>query len=139
MRGIPTDGQVSAWYIKESPGRDERSGDKSISHRAVMLGALSNGETHVTDFLNGADCLSTIGCFRAMGVPIEISDDEKRSHCAWRWFARSEGTGGNPRLRELRYDDAAHFRYSGCADILFGVDGRCKHSEASDEADYDTA
>ena len=52
-------------------------GDKSISHRAVMLGALSNGETHVTDFLNGADCLSTIGCFRAMGVPIEISDDEK--------------------------------------------------------------
>lgn len=42
-----------------------------------MLGALSNGETHVTDFLNGADCLSTIGCFRAMGVPIEISDDEK--------------------------------------------------------------
>lgn len=51
-------------------------GDKSISHRAVMLGALSKGETHVTGFLNGADCLSTISCFRQMGVEIRLSEDE---------------------------------------------------------------
>lgn len=51
-------------------------GDKSISHRSVMLGALSEGTTHVTGFLNGADCLSTISCFRKMGIGIELSDDE---------------------------------------------------------------
>ena len=51
-------------------------GDKSISHRAVMLGALANGTTHITGFLMGEDCLSTIDCFRKMGVEIEITDSE---------------------------------------------------------------
>lgn len=51
-------------------------GDKSISHRAVMLGALSEGDTHVKGFLNGADCLSTIGCFRSMGIAIELDRSE---------------------------------------------------------------
>ena len=51
-------------------------GDKSISHRAVMLGALANGTTHITGFLMGEDCLSTIDCFRKMGVEIEITDKE---------------------------------------------------------------
>ena len=46
-------------------------GDKSISHRAVMFGALSMGKTEVTNFLQGADCLSTIDCFRRLGVEIE--------------------------------------------------------------------
>lgn len=49
-------------------------GDKSISHRAVMLGALSDGVTEVTNFLPGADCLSTIGCFRKMGIDIELTE-----------------------------------------------------------------
>ena len=51
-------------------------GDKSISHRAVMLGALASGTTHITGFLMGEDCLSTIECFRKMGVEIEITDKE---------------------------------------------------------------
>ena len=51
-------------------------GDKSISHRAIMLGALANGTTHITGFLMGEDCLSTIDCFRKMGVEINITDDE---------------------------------------------------------------
>ncbi len=51
-------------------------GDKSISHRAVMLGALASGTTHITGFLMGEDCLSTIDCFRKMGVSIDVSDDE---------------------------------------------------------------
>lgn len=51
-------------------------GDKSISHRAIMLGALANGTTHITGFLMGDDCLSTIDCFRKMGVQIEITDHE---------------------------------------------------------------
>lgn len=55
-------------------------GDKSISHRAVMLGALSTGKSRVTGFLMGDDCLSTIRCFRQMGVPIELSDTELMIH-----------------------------------------------------------
>ncbi|MFX4263675.1 3-phosphoshikimate 1-carboxyvinyltransferase [Pelotomaculum propionicicum] len=46
-------------------------GDKSISHRAVMIGALAEGETVVENFLPGEDCLSTIGCFRKLGIEIE--------------------------------------------------------------------
>lgn len=46
-------------------------GDKSISHRAIMFGAISEGTTEITNFLQGADCLSTISCFRKMGIPIE--------------------------------------------------------------------
>ena len=39
-------------------------GDKSISHRSVMFGAIAQGTTEVTNFLQGADCLSTISCFQ---------------------------------------------------------------------------
>lgn len=45
-------------------------GDKSISHRAVMFGALAEGRTEVTNFLQGADCLSTIRCFNQLGIHI---------------------------------------------------------------------
>ncbi|BAP54329.1 3-phosphoshikimate 1-carboxyvinyltransferase [Thioploca ingrica] len=46
-------------------------GDKSISHRAMMLGALANGITQVSGFLEGEDTLATLAAFRAMGVHIE--------------------------------------------------------------------
>ena len=46
-------------------------GDKSISHRTVMFGSLAEGTTEVTNFLQGADCLSTISCFRKLGIEIE--------------------------------------------------------------------
>lgn len=46
-------------------------GDKSISHRSIMLGSIALGTTEITHFLEGADCLSTIDCFRKMGVEIE--------------------------------------------------------------------
>ena len=45
-------------------------GDKSISHRAVMFGSLAKGTTRITNFLEGADCLSTISCFQKMGIEI---------------------------------------------------------------------
>ena len=51
-------------------------GDKSISHRAVMFGALSKGTTEVTNFLQGADCLSTIDCFRRLGIAIENTSEK---------------------------------------------------------------
>ncbi|MGZ4111285.1 MAG: 3-phosphoshikimate 1-carboxyvinyltransferase, partial [Tumebacillaceae bacterium] len=47
-------------------------GDKSISHRAVMFGSLAEGETRVRGFLPGADCLSTVDCFRKLGVQIDV-------------------------------------------------------------------
>ena len=55
-------------------------GDKSISHRAVMFGALADGTTRVTNFLQGADCLSTISCFRKLGIDIENTQEEIRIH-----------------------------------------------------------
>lgn len=55
-------------------------GDKSISHRAVMLGALADGTTHISGFLKGADCLSTIDCFRKMGIDIEVDENNVTVH-----------------------------------------------------------
>jgi len=51
-------------------------GDKSISHRAIMLGALAEGTTEVSGFLEGEDCLATMRAFQAMGVEIRplVSD-----------------------------------------------------------------
>ena len=46
-------------------------GDKSISHRAIMFGALAEGVTTMTGFLEGEDCLATLRAFRAMGVRID--------------------------------------------------------------------
>ena len=50
-------------------------GDKSISHRSVMFGSIAKGTTEIHNFLEGADCLSTIGCFRRMGIEIENKND----------------------------------------------------------------
>ena len=55
-------------------------GDKSISHRSVMFGALAEGTTRVTNFLRGADCLSTIDCFRKLGIEVEESPQEILVH-----------------------------------------------------------
>jgi len=52
-------------------GRARVPGDKSISHRAVILGAVAEGETRASGFLEGEDCLATVAAFRAMGVDIE--------------------------------------------------------------------
>ena len=61
-------------------GEIEIPGDKSISHRSVMFGALAKGTTEITHFLQGADCLSTIGCFRAMGIEIENTPEKILVH-----------------------------------------------------------
>ena len=55
-------------------------GDKSISHRAVMLGSLASGTTEITGFLQGADCLSTIDCFRNMGINIDVNGENVTVH-----------------------------------------------------------
>lgn len=53
-------------------GSFELIGDKSISHRSIMFSAISKGNNKVSNFLMGQDCLSTISCFRKMGVDIDI-------------------------------------------------------------------
>ena len=52
-------------------GRIRVPGDKSISHRAIMLGSLAEGVTRVSGFLQGEDSLATLGAFRRMGVQID--------------------------------------------------------------------
>lgn len=61
--------------VKGFSGEVTVPGDKSISHRSVMLGSLAKGTTEVYGFLQGADCLSSIDCFRKMGVEIENNKD----------------------------------------------------------------
>ncbi len=51
-------------------------GDKSISHRALMLGAIAQGRTFITGFLQGEDTLATMAAFRAMGVSIDHQGDK---------------------------------------------------------------
>ena len=50
-------------------------GDKSISHRSLILGSIAQGETRIYNFLNSLDCLSTLVCMRALGVEIELGKD----------------------------------------------------------------
>lgn len=58
-------------------GRVRVPGDKSISHRAIMLGSIAQGVTEVSGFLEGEDCLATLAAFRALGVRIEQSGQGK--------------------------------------------------------------
>ena len=66
---------MSQISVKPLKGTVTIPGDKSISHRAVMFGSLAEGTTEITHFLKGADCLSTIACFRQMGISIEEKKD----------------------------------------------------------------
>lgn len=65
---------------KSLKGEIQIPGDKSISHRGVMFGAISDGTTELTGFLDGADCRSTIACFKAMGIDITQDKDHVIIH-----------------------------------------------------------
>jgi 3-phosphoshikimate 1-carboxyvinyltransferase len=67
-------------------GRIRVPGDKSISHRSIMLGALAVGETRITGLLEGEDVLATAAAMRAMGADIRRSDDGV-------WHVRGAGLG----------------------------------------------
>src|SRR5580704_9389900 len=51
-------------------------GDKSISHRALMLGGIAEGDTEITGFLAGEDCLATLRALQALGVRIERPEEQ---------------------------------------------------------------
>ena len=55
-------------------------GDKSISHRGIMFGAIADGTTELEGFLDGADCRSTISCFRQLGIEITQDHDRVQIH-----------------------------------------------------------
>ena len=57
-------------------GSFELIGDKSISHRAIMFSSISQGKNKISNFLMGQDCLSTVNCFKKMGVDIEVNNKE---------------------------------------------------------------
>lgn len=73
-------GSIKFERAKQLKGEITVPGDKSISHRAVMFGSIADGTTEVTNFLRGADCLSTIDCFRKMGIEIENGPDRILVH-----------------------------------------------------------
>jgi 3-phosphoshikimate 1-carboxyvinyltransferase len=67
------------FIVNHSPklsGKIKVPGDKSISHRSIMLGSLAEGTTKITGFLRGDDALATMQAFRDMGVEIIDNDDE---------------------------------------------------------------
>ncbi|MGE4271684.1 MAG: 3-phosphoshikimate 1-carboxyvinyltransferase [Desulfitobacterium sp.] len=62
--------------VQKVQGEIQVPGDKSISHRAALFGGMANGETHITNFLPGQDCLSTLECLQRLGVEWERRDTE---------------------------------------------------------------
>jgi 3-phosphoshikimate 1-carboxyvinyltransferase len=72
---------MSEIFIKpvlEIKGHVQVPGDKSISHRAALFGGMAHGETHISNFLLGEDCLSTLGCLKGLGVKWEQQGSEVR-------------------------------------------------------------
>lgn len=74
-------------------GSFELIGDKSISHRAVMFSSISKGDNKISNFLMGEDCLSTISCFRKMGVDIQIDGKDV--------YVKGNGLYGLQRPKEI--------------------------------------
>ena len=69
---------MSDWKVRRAPALQTEltvPGDKSISHRAVMLAALSNGPCVIRGFLPSEDCLCTVAAIRALGIKIEMADE----------------------------------------------------------------
>ncbi|MEL1136470.1 3-phosphoshikimate 1-carboxyvinyltransferase [Desulfitobacterium sp. THU1] len=62
--------------VQKVQGEIQVPGDKSISHRAALFGGMAKGETHITNFLPGQDCLSTLECLQRLGVEWERRDTE---------------------------------------------------------------
>lgn len=70
---------MSNYIIKPAAkfvGHVHIQGDKSISHRAIMLSAIANGETIINNFLPSKDCLATVECLKNMGIEIKVAGTE---------------------------------------------------------------
>lgn len=76
LKGDLMNGLLLKTNVRQLKGEISIPGDKSISHRSIMFGAIAEGKTTVSNFLHGDDCLNTIQCFRKLGVEIIEKDDE---------------------------------------------------------------
>ena len=85
-------------------------GDKSISHRYAMLAAIAEGDTRLENFSTGADCASTLGCVRALGVDVQRTENSVVIHGQG---GQLQATGIAPGLRQFRLDHADVERHSG--------------------------
>lgn len=74
MKALSTNHQNGLHGVLQVPG------DKSISHRSIIFGAISHGDTEVSHFLSSEDCMTTLHAFQALGVSIEHSDDQVLVH-----------------------------------------------------------
>src|SRR5260370_41709362 len=86
--------KLIAHPVSRLAGRARAPGDKSVSHRALMFGALALGETAITGLLTGEDVLCTAAALRALGAQI--------SHDNGVWRGRGVGRGGRPAADALR-------------------------------------
>jgi len=78
-------------------------GDKSISHRAVMIGSIAKGETVINNFLPSADCLATVECFRKMGIDIQIQNLKVKSQNECKIIIKGKGLKGLKQPSEQLY------------------------------------
>ena len=103
------DGPVSAARLR---GELRLPGDKSISHRALILSTLASGESRITGAGDGADVRSTAAIMRALGATVEARPDDDGRNVDYRVVsAGADGLrepDGDPRLRQLRDEPAAH-------------------------------
>lgn len=87
-----------ARYIAEPGGKIEGEltvpGDKSISHRALMFGGIAEGDTEITGFLAGEDCLATLRALQSLGVRIERPEEEPADGASGRVFVHGVGPDG---------------------------------------------
>ena len=117
---------ISAWCPEKcsswpapaagSSGTLRVPGDKSISHRSIMLGSLAEGVTRVSGFLEGEDSLATLRAFRAMGVEIDGPQDGQRDHPRRR-HARAQGTRRAARSGQFGHLHALDVRAAGRAGL----------------------
>ena len=117
---------------KSLTGTVQFPGDKSISHRYAMLGAIAEGASEIHFFSTSADCQSTLSCLKQLGVKIERKDNvvtiEGAGLGGLRPAHRASGR------RQLRFDDADAGRHSGRPTVSFRDGGRCFALPAAHEA-----
>lgn len=70
--------QLRVNKVERITGQVQVPGDKSISHRALIFGALASEETHILNFLGAQDCISTLECLRSLGVPVRYDQAKSR-------------------------------------------------------------
>ncbi len=106
-------------------GTVEIPGDKSISHRSVMFNAVAEGNAVITNYLTGADCLSTIACMQALGVEVEREGTTVRVQGrGLRGLQRSRRCA---RLRQLRHNPAPVDGPTRRTTVSFGANEEMRH------------